>query len=155
MTPMDLASVDHLLTTTRSVRKRLDFSRTIERDTIEQCIEIAMQVPTGSNAQGWFFIVVTDPAKRASIAELYKKSWYIYSTDRRQPTEGQAKNPGQMRRVIDSAKYLADHMHEVPLYIIPCVQGRVETAPAWTQASFYGSILPATWSLMLALRSRG
>jgi nitroreductase len=152
---MDLTTVDQLLTTTRSVRMRLDFSRPVEPEIIEKCIEIAVQAPTGSNAQGWNFMVVTDPTKRAQIAELYKKSWYIYSTERRQPTEAQASNPEQMSRVIRSARYLADHMHEVPILIIPCLQGRVDGAPAWTYPGFFGSILPAAWSLMLALHSRG
>lgn len=152
---MDRATVDHLLTTTRSVRKRLDFARPVEREIIEACIETAIQAPTGSNAQEWYFMVITDAQKRLQIGQLYKKSWALYIGERSRPTEGQIRNPAQTRRVVDSASYLADHMHEAPVLIIPCVQGRVETSPAWVQASLYGSILPASWSLMLALRSRG
>ena len=152
---MDRATVDHLLTTTRSVRKRLDFSRPVEPTIIERCIEIAIQAPTGGNTQGWHFMVITDAQKRLQIGELYKKSWQLYIGERSQPMEGQTRNPNQMRRVGDSARYLPDHIHEAPVLIIPCVEGRYETQPAWLQASLYGSILPATWSLMLALRSRG
>src|SRR5689334_10977295 len=152
---MDLSTVDHLLTTTRSVRKRLDFTRPVDPKIIVQCIDIAMQAPTGSNRQDWSFMVVSDAQKRAQVGELYKKSFYIYASQRGEPTEGQIYKPGQMQRVADSALYLADHMGEAPLLIIPCVQGRTDGNPAWTQAGFFGSILPATWSLMLALRSRG
>lgn len=151
---MDLATVDYLLTTTHSVRKRLDLTRPVEPEVIERCIEIATHAPTGGNRQGWHFIVVTDAAKRATIAEFYKQSWDAYSAQRASaPTEEwRAK---QLNRVRDSAQYLADHMHEVPVFIIPCIEGRAENAGAGAQAGLYGSILPATWSLMLALRTRG
>lgn len=155
---MDLPTVDKLLTTTRSVRKRLDFDRPVERQVIADCLEIAIQAPTGSNAQGWQFVVVTDAEKRAKIGELYKQSFFIYANaDREQPRRqgsGEA-HQEQMSRVVSSAVYLAKHMHQVPVMIIPCLEGRVEQADQMTQAGFYGSILPAAWSLMLALRARG
>jgi nitroreductase len=152
---MDLATVDKLLTTTRSVRKRLDLERPVEPEIIMECIEIALQAPTGSNAQGWHFVVVTDAAKKAQIAEYYNQSWAAYSTRRTEPTPGQAADRSQMKRVISSSAHLADNLANVPVMIIPCVEGRVETAPQWIQAGMYGSILPAAWSLMLALRARG
>jgi len=67
---MDLATVDHLLTTTRSVRKRLDLSRPVESELIERCLEIAIQAPSGSDRQGWHFVVITDPALKLGVAEL-------------------------------------------------------------------------------------
>jgi nitroreductase len=152
---MDLATVDKLLTTTRSVRKRLDLERPVEPEIIMECIEIALQAPTGSNAQGWHFLVVTDAEKKAQIAEYYNQSWAAYSTRRTEPTAGQAADRSQMKRVISSSAHLADNLANVPVMIIPCVEGRVETAPQWIQAGMYGSILPAAWSLMLALRARG
>jgi len=152
---MDLHSIDKLLTTTRSVRKRLDLTRRVEPEVIQECIEIALQAPTGSNAQGWHFMVVTDDEKRARIGDFYSKAWRIYTKRRAEPTRGQTANPEQMQRIIYSAQYLANHMGEAPVLIIPCITGRFETQPAWVQASQYGSILPAAWSLMLALRARG
>ena len=152
---MDLATVDKLLTSTRSVRKRLDLERAVEPEIIMECINIALQAPTGSNAQGWHFLVVTDAEKKAQIADYYNQSWTIYSSRRTEPTAGQAANKGQMKRVISSSAHLADNLANVPVMIIPCIEGRVETAPQWIQAGFYGSILPAAWSLMLALRARG
>lgn len=155
---MDLNVIDHLLTTTRSVRKRLDFTKPIEPEVIERCIEIATQAPSGSNTQGWRFMVVTDPEKRAAIAELYKKSYYTYINAPSGPLQKRTEDPyptGQMTRVRDSSRYLADHMHEAPVLIICCIKGRPQSPIPFAQAGFYGSILPAAWSLMLALRARG
>ena len=154
---MDVATVDQLLTTTRSVRKRLDFRRPVPRDVLLQCLEIAMQAPTGSNAQGWHFLVVTDAAKRAGLAELYRRAFEAYVAMRAAETPLPADDlrARQLPRVLDSATFLKDHLHEVPVMVIPCVEGRVENAGVLAQASVYGSILHAAWSLMLALRARG
>ena len=157
MAPVDLETVDRLLTTTRSVRKRLDLRRRVEPEVLERCIEIALQSPTGSNAQGWQFLVVTDAKKRAGLAELYRRAFDLYANnDAMRPVlaEGDPR-AAQMPRIVDSASYLAQHFHEVPVMVIPCVEGRVENAGVLAQASIYGSILPAAWSLMLALRARG
>lgn len=154
---MDLATVDHLLTTTRSVRKRLDFSRPVEPEIIAQCIEIATQAPTGSNRQGWHFMVVTDAAKRMAVAEYYRKSFDVYIRSggpRGQSTEDDPRL-ARATQVRDSAVYLAEHLHEAPVLIIPCIEGRPTNPAPVAQAGFYGSILPAAWSLMLALRARG
>ncbi len=153
---MDLATIDELLTTTRSVRKRLDLTRPVPREVIERCLEIAVQAPTGSNAQGWHFVVVTDAEKRRQIGALYERSFRDY--EKRMAAQKLADDDPraeQMPRVYSSASYLAAHMHEVPVLVIPCVEGRVETGPVVFQASLYGSILPAAWSFMLALRARG
>jgi nitroreductase len=152
---VDLASTDRLLTTTRSVRKRLDFSRPVERSVIERCIEIALQAPTGSNMQGWHFVVVTDPAKRRALADVYRKGWQFYVNLEREPMAEDDPRTKQLPRIVDSAQYLTDHFHEAPVMVIPCIEGRFETQGAFAQASMYGSILPAVWSFMLALRSRG
>jgi nitroreductase len=155
---MDLATVDHLLTTTRSVRKRLDLARPVEPEIIEQCLEIAIQAPTGSNTQGWHFVIVTEPAKRAEIARLYKKSYDDYVAPQNNEvlvTRAPDSDIEQLKRVRASSRYLADHMHEVPVLILACIQGRRNDPSPLAQASLYGSILPAVWSLMLALRARG
>ena len=144
---MDLATVDKLLTTTRTVRTRLDLTRPVPRDVIEQCLEIAIQAPTGGNIPRYHFVVVTDAAKRAALAALYKRSYLeVYSPARQEETR--QTDP----RLIDSANYLAEHMHEVPVLIIPCVEAPMVQG---TGPGAFASILPATWSLMLALRARG
>ncbi|KAA3663860.1 MAG: nitroreductase [Chloroflexi bacterium] len=155
---MDLATVDKLLTTTRTVRKRLDLDRPVPRTVIEECLNIAIQAPTGSNAQGWHFLVITDAVKRAKIGKLYKKSFFIYARagqEEASQSDAPTQPDSQMMRVVNSAVYLANNMHRVPVMIIPCIEGRAEHGSPMNQAGLYGSILPATWSLMLALRARG
>ena len=153
---MDLATVDKILTTTRSVRKRLDLGRPVEPEIIEECLELAIQAPTGGNTQGWHFLVINDAAKKAQIGELYKQSFYIYAREGQggRPERDEASQE-QMGRVVKSAVHLANHMHEVPVMVVPCIEHRVENAGIMAQAGLYGSILPAAWSFMLALRSRG
>ena len=154
---MELATVDHLLTTTRSVRRRLDLARPVEPEVIERCIEIALQAPTGSNSQGWHFVVVTDQVKRGRIAALYRRGFddlaRIY--DQGPPYPDDDLRTRQFPRVMASARHLKEHVHEVPALVVPCIEGRFETAGVAVQASLYGSILPAVWSFMLALRARG
>ena len=154
---MDLAAADLLLTTTRSVRKRLDMKRPVEPEVLERCIDIALQSPTGSNQQGWHMMVVTDTKKKAGLAELYRNAFAGYREMRANeaPLPASDLRAQQMPRVIDSATYLCDHLHEAPVMVIPCIEGRIENAGVLAQASVYGSILPAAWSLMLALRARG
>jgi nitroreductase len=155
---MDLATADALLTTTRSVRKRLDLKRPVDPAVIERCIEIAFQAPTGSNRQGWHFVVVTDAAKRRVLGDLYRRAFTAYRTMQETmapPLPAHDPRAGQMPRIVDSAQYLADHLHEVPVHVIACIEGRFENGGTLAQASMYGSILPAVWSLMLALRARG
>jgi nitroreductase len=155
---MDIALADHLLTTTRSVRKRLDLRRPVPADVLEQAIDVAFQAPTGSNVQGWHFLVVTDAAKRKGLGDLYRRAFEVYRGMQEQLRPPMAEDDPRMKqlpRIVDSAQHLADHLHEVPVHVIPCVDGRVENGGVLAQASVYGSILPAAWSLMLALRARG
>ena len=145
--PYDRDSVDHVLTTTRSVRRRLDFDRPVEPEVIEECIEIAIQAaPGGGEARPWHFVVVTDEAKRAAIGELYRAGFSRFAG----AVEREGRRP--MRPVI---AHLADNLHRCPVLIIPCIEGRVEREGQGAQAGLYGQILPAAWSLMLALRTRG
>jgi nitroreductase len=159
---MTTLSAYDVLTTTRSVRKRLDLTRPVPLDVIRECLTIALQSPSGSNSQKWHFMLVTDPAKKLAIADLYRKSWQAYAgieAGAAQPkpaaaparaADGAASGP-----VLVSADYLALHMHEVPVWVIPCIEGRVDGASNANQAGFYGSILPAAWSFMLAARMKG
>jgi len=152
---MDIAAADRLLTTTRSVRKRLDYSRPVDPRLIEECIDIAIQAPTGSNQQGWSFMVVTDAAKKKALADLYRKGFEMYAQMPRPERPAEDLRAKQMPRVIDSAVHLAQTMEQAPVFLIPCVEGRFESQPQFAQASMYGSILPAVWSFMLAARARG
>ena len=147
---MDIAAVDELLSTTRAVRKRLDLNRPVERQVILNCIRLAMQAPTSSNAQDWRWVVVTDGDKRAAIAEVYRsigKEYLAYAaanaTDK------------QTQRVYQSAFSLTDTLANVPVHVIPCLESRFDADDHLIAASGWASIIPAGWSFLLALRSRG
>ncbi len=142
---------DELLTTTRAVRKRLDLTRPVEREVLEECLALAQQAPTGSYKQDWHFVVVTDPGLRAGLAELWRQGGEKYLSRAGKPEE----IPGIMGRVLDSVFHLVDHLHQVPVHVIPCIEGRTEGKSVFAQASRWGSIMPAVWSFMLAARSRG
>ena len=154
-TVLDLTP-EQLLTTTRAVRKRLDFEKPVERDVIEKCMEIALQAPTGSNAQGWQFVFVEDAAKKKALADLYGQNFDPYVDTL--GTQYQKGDPREERQafVRDSAVYLRQHFHEVPVMMIPCITPRLpDGTPGWIHASIWGSLLPAVWNFMLAARLHG
>ncbi|MEE2775726.1 MAG: nitroreductase family protein [Acidobacteriota bacterium] len=155
--------VDELLTTTRTVRKRLDLERPVDLSLVSECLDIACQAPSGSNAQGWHFVIVTDADKRRAIGDLYSKAFDAY---RDMPISAHALAAGTepdyrpvMDEVVSSAEHLAVHLAQVPVHFIPCVEGRFDglTGPMAnaTHSGAFGSILPAVWSFMLAARARG
>ncbi|HEY8215813.1 MAG TPA: nitroreductase family protein [Acidimicrobiia bacterium] len=151
--------VDEVLTTTRAVRRRLDLTRPVDPELIRECIELALQAPTGGNDQGWHFVVVTDPATRASVADVFRRGAADYA-QREHPRRASRRERSDdertvRRRVMDSSGYLFEHLHEVPVHVVPCIEGRPDGVPLADQATLFGSILPAVWSFMLAARSRG
>lgn len=159
MLPLD---PDQLLTTTRAVRRRLDLERPLDLALVKECLEVALQAPTGSNAQGWHFVVVSDPAQRRGLAEIYRRAWAVYENMPFAAHHVHENDPSMtavQARVVASGEHLARNLERVPVHVIPCLAGRVEAVPApmavLAQASSYGSILPATWSFMLAARARG
>jgi nitroreductase len=150
----DTAETDRLLCTTRAVRKRLDLGRPVERDVVLDCLRAATQAPTGGNTQRWRWLVVDDPSARAGLADLYRRSSGPYLSAGRSAIEQSGRH--DMDRIFDSSDYLADHLHEVPVHVIPCLLDRLPNQPSVMDTSgFYGSVLPAVWSFMLALPSRG
>jgi nitroreductase len=162
---IDLASVDRVLRTTRSVRRRLDLDRAVPAELIEEAIDVALQAPTGANSQGWRFVVVTDAAARKRIGELYRRGSELYlqgktglsQTGMTVSSEYAADDPRALRMgaVVKSAIHLIENIDRVPVHLIPCLQGRFVEEDLFTQGAMWGSILPAAWSIMLALRARG
>jgi nitroreductase len=148
--PFDVAETDRLLTTTRAVRKRLDLERPVEREVILECLRLAVQAPTASNSQVWRWMIVTDPAKRALIADAYRTVGAAYLEQARDQAED-----AQTKRVYASAFELTHILERVPVMVIPCVEREYELANNAIAAGVYGSIIPAAWSFQLALRSRG
>ena len=149
-------TADEVLTTTRSVRKRLDFDKPVERSVVEECLQIALQAPTGSNSQGWQFVIVEDPKKKQALADIYKSNFSIYAKNPRsaQYEEGDLRAE-QRDKITESATYLTENFHRAPLLLVPCIMGRLDNASVFQGASAWGSLLPAVWSFMMALRERG
>ncbi len=157
-------TVDEVLTTTRAVRRRLDFDRPLDPQLIIDCLEVALQAPSGSNAQGWHWVVVTDSTKKLALAELYRTAWNAYrsapyfvgKTYHGDDPAVQA----SFERTVASAQYLADNLQRSPALLIPCVAARnpetPDERPSWSGAAgTLGSVIQAAWSFMLAARERG
>ncbi len=142
-------SADELLSTTRAVRKRLDLTRPVEREVLLECIELAVQAPSGSNSQRWHWVFVTDQAKKTAIADIYRTVF-----DATYTADAMVRDDAS-QRVYESARYLADHFAEVPVMLLPCSWGRPEAGGPGNQAGYWGSLLPAAWSFMLAARVLG
>jgi nitroreductase len=149
---------DELLTTTRAVRKRLDLTRPVPEALIRECLEIALQAPSGSNRQSWQWVVVTDAAQRQAIGAIYRRAVEAYLASEWSAGKLYADDPGRapvQRRVGDSVAYLGEHMGEVPVLLLPCLKVGRGSLEAGNQAGLWGSLLPAVWSYMLAARARG
>ncbi len=147
-------SIDELLSTTRCVRKPLDLERPVEREVVVECLRLAQQAPTAGYAEDWHFVVVTDADKRAQLAELWRAGGrrYLGSDD---PAALLAAVPPDRKRLVESVVHLYEHLHEVPVHVIPCIEGRTDGKSLLSQAGRWTTIAPATWSFMLAARSRG
>jgi nitroreductase len=150
-------SVDKALTTTRSVRRRLDLTRPVAPELIIECLKLAQQAPTQSDSQSFHFVVVTEPAERAVLGELFRRGYEIYRT---LPTglyalsHDDPKRERARHRAIASLEHLVEHIHEVPVHVIPCIEGSLDGPPI-VAAITMASVVPAAWSFMLAARSRG
>ena len=162
---LDRRSIDHVLTTTRAVRRRLDLDRPVPLEVVNECLDIALQAPTGFNMQNWRWLVVTDPGKREALAEMYRRTLdpFIEMMERELPADDE-----QAHRVAGSSRFLAENLEEVPVHVIPCtVEPVAEVHELWNALGYetdlwnmaasavYGELWPAAWSFMLALRSRG
>jgi nitroreductase len=140
--------------TTRSVRRRLDFDRPIEPELIERCIDAAVQAPTGMNREAWRFLVLTEAEPKARVAELYRSGFDGLANrfrDQLPPDLSDQKLPNERPTYVG----LAENLHRMPALILVCSEGRPDPDNAAMQVAFYGSVLPAAWSLMLALRASG
>ena len=160
----DLSTVDALLTGTRAVRKRLDLDKPVDLDAVQDCLRIALQAPTGSNMQRWRWVVVTDQEKKDALGDIYRRAIDPYHDI----MEQLAGDNEQSKKVAASSRYLADNLQKIPVLVIPCHLGTPddmrkllgplgyphEITDNLAASGFYGSIWPAVWSFMLALRSR-
>jgi nitroreductase len=145
--------VEALLTTTRSVRRRLDLTRPVDINLVLRCLNIAMQAPSGGNHQIWRWVVVSDPAQRSRLGEVYKKANEAYASSLE---DGLTRDNSRAMREATSTRFMTDHLGEVPVIVAACFE-----RPPWMHldaygnASVYGSIFPAVWSFQLACRHAG
>jgi nitroreductase len=152
MTLLDL-DPDQLLSTTRAVRKRLDFARPVPGPLIRECVAMALQAPSGSNVVTMRFVVVQDEEKRRAIGEIYREIYARYKASGSYPgrLSGDAERDRVQQRVASSADYLGAHMGEAPVLVLGCNEGSDRASAL----AGLGNILPAMWSFMLAARARG
>jgi nitroreductase len=149
-------SPDELLTTTRTVRKRLDLTRPVPLELVRECLQVALQAPSGSNRQGWQWVVVVDEAQRRAVGDIYRDVTLGYlasGTPARSLYTGDPDRAATQQRIGASSEWLARHMAEVPVLVLACIA----TGPLseGSQAGLWGSLLPAAWSYVLAARARG
>jgi nitroreductase len=140
--------------TTRSVRRKIDFERPVEPEVIERCINAAVQAPTGMNQEAWRFLVLTEPEPKERVAELYRSGFDGLAArfrDQIPPEMRDRKLPNERPTYVG----LAENLHRMPALILVCSEGRPDPDNTAMQVAFYGSVLPAAWSLMLALRASG
>lgn len=164
MTPFPLDDIDRLLTTTKSVRRRLDLTRPVPREVVTDCIRLAAYAPNASNGQEWHWVVVDDPVLRARVGEQYRKLTQPPVSKMLESKVAMGDEAGA--RISRSILYLAERMGEVPVLVLPCYDKAAAARRYGTllgpgsvgydmDSSKYASIYPAVWSFQLALRSRG
>ena len=153
-------TADEVLTTTRAVRRRLDLTRPVPRELIQEAVKVATQAPTGRNQQQWDFVFVDDEATKRKVADIWRAGLMAGAPDE----HSSAPLPTRMSfassewgRIRGSLGHLIQHLHEVPELMIPVVRvaRREELSSIRGQAHNWGSVIPATWSFMLAARERG
>jgi len=153
-------SADEVLSTTRAVRKRLDFDRPVEVEVLEECLSLAMQAPSGSNRQHYQWVFVTDPDLRRRVGEVYREKFMINheknrTSDPKKTYGADDSRAAGFENLMSSVAYLAENIEKVPVLMVPCIEGRMENATINVTAAQFGSILPSVWSFMLAARERG
>lgn len=141
---------DEMLATTRSVRRRIDFAREVDPTLIYDCIDLAVQAPSSVGGETWRFVVLTEQNRKDAMATLYRKSFDSFLALQQAESEAQGK---VVQALPPNYRYLADRMQDFPAIIVVCREGRPPADTAG-QVAFYSSVIPAAWSLMLALRAR-
>lgn len=145
-------TTDELLSTTRSVRLRLDFETPVQREVLTECLALAIQAPSASGAQGWRWVFVDDPEKKRALADVYRAN---LAGANKAGGRGASDQSPQQARMAASGAHLVAHLQDAPFLLIPCLQGRVDRSNSAMSATFWASVMPAAWSFCLALRSRG
>ena len=146
---VDLESIDGVLSTTRSVRLRLDLDRSVPNELILDCIDVAEQGPGGGNQSSRRWLIIRDPEQKKRLAELYWESagkWMVSARDKLAGTDH--RNTSVMR----SAAHLAENLDQVPALVIPCIWGVHDDSK---KPGLFDSVVQSAWSFCLAARARG
>lgn len=150
-TGFDLDEADRLLTTTKQVRKRLDLTRPVPYDELLECIDLANHAPMGGNLERNRWMIIDDPDTKAKISEYFGAVGRPYLQ-----MNAEVRADDRSTKVIDSATFLVDHLHEVPALVLAMRLDRVpDGSSTGSYAGYYGSVLPGVWSFQLAARARG
>lgn len=152
---LDVAHADHLLTTTRAVRKRLDLERPVPRELILDCIRVSTQAPAGGNHQKWRWVIVDDPELKTVVADAYQRSYAPYIEAQRTAVAEKTPDNSTAGRIMSSSDYLAEVLADVPVLAIPCALGTPDRSDGGGAEGWWGSVIPAIWSYCLAARARG
>ena len=146
---VDLESIDGVLSTTRSVRLRLDLDRSVPNELILDCIDVAEQGPGGGNQSSRRWLIIRDPEQKKRLAELYWESAGKWMDSARDKLAGTAhRNTNVMR----SAAHLAENLDQVPALVIPCIWGVHDDSK---KPGLFDSVVQSAWSFCLAARARG
>jgi len=147
----DVASTARLFEivgTTRSMRRLKQDP--VPNALIKKVLEAGVCAPSGGNMQHWRFIVVRDASIKQHVGAYYKRAWDEVVGPRYRaggPAPGMDRE--QFLRTLDAAEHLAAHIHEAPVWIVPCLQGATPTRTAGA------SIYPAVQNMLLAARALG
>jgi nitroreductase len=149
-------TADEVLTTTRAVRRRLDFDRPVEPRLLRECVEAALQAPSGSNRPRMQFVIITDPELKAAVGQVYSEVYAQYRQSAGYPGRPALDEDQEtQRRVAASADVLGERMGEAPVLVLGCLEGRPpEPASFMAGLGVASGIMPAMWSFMLAARAR-
>lgn len=147
-TPHGSTDLFEIIRTTRSMRRLKPDP--VPDALVRQILEAGTCAPSGGNMQRWRFLVIRDSAVKATVGALYKRAWdEIVGPRYRASAPAPGSSPEQFQRMLATAAHLAGHIHQAPLWIVPCLQGE---APTRTSGS---SIYPAVQNMLLAARALG
>ena len=144
-----ISETDRLLSTTRSVRRRLDLEREVPEELLLDCIDLAEQAPTGGNQTSRRWLIIRDPDTKAALADLYREAggdWIVENAERIAGTGH------RNERTLDSGAHLARNLQHVPAIVLVSIYGEHDSSG---RPGLFDSVIQAAWSFCLALRSRG
>lgn len=137
-----------IIRTTRSMRRLKPDP--VPPELVRQILEAGVCAPSGGNMQRWRFLVVKDASIKETVGALYRRAWDEVVAPRYragEPAPGSSRE--RFERMLAAAEHLAHHIHEAPVWIVPCLEGDTPTRTAGS------SIYPVVQNMLLAARALG